>query len=149
MVGCLTGVVLNASNPDAGQKWALGQPDGSGPAVVMTDGKWRDDLNTTIVNAVICARLTTYTYHDATGKYYRFYPTQMTNANAAAQCKADGGMLAITYGSAGLQVLQYYYAQYSYFHIAGTDAAMEGTWVFPDGEEQLLKGTCVRFFLSE
>jgi hypothetical protein len=137
--------MLNASNPDAEQRWALGQPDGSGPAVVMTDGKWQDQPATTVVNAVICARYPEYTYHNATGKYYRFYATNMTNANASAQCSADGGMLAITYGSAGLKVLQQYYALYGYYHIAGTDVVLENTWVFPDGEEHLIMAPCMRF----
>ena len=121
---------------DTDQKWAVGFPSGFLPAVIMTDGEWKDALNTTLVTTVICTRTGPYEWHKATGKFYAFNTTKVNQSMASSQCAADGGQMAVTYCPEGLQVLQHYSAEYGSFFIGGTDAAMEGTWVFPDGEEK-------------
>ena len=133
------GTLIDSSKriTDLDQKWAPGYPVGNSTSVTMTDGKWDNVVDTTVVNAAICTRFIPYTLHNATGKYYGYYSTAMNHTAASSKCVEDGGTLAITYGPEGLQVLQYYFGLYNAHWIAGTDVAVENTWVFPDGETTL------------
>jgi hypothetical protein len=81
-----------------------------------------------------------YIFTCITGKYYKLYRLQATQAMAKSICSQENATLAIFRGPPGSSLYGWTQQAFSlaspigYAWIDGTDGQTEGTWVFADGE---------------
>ena len=125
------------------QMWATGQPDIriADEKVLMTAAGWKTASSPGVAaNSVICSKTAPiYTLNPYSSKYYSFKMDIVTQTQAQSFCKAEGGSLAITYGTTAKdRVLNFFgtiTTRTRSFWVAGIYNSTTGRWNFPDSED--------------